>query len=280
MIAGWQPSSFRGVGNAPWHTRGVSAEAELVRVRRVGDTARRPLQRWTPAVHVFLRHLRSLGVTEVPQPLGVDEEGREIVEWIEGDPGPVGWANVVPDSGLRAMARLLRRLHDASRGFVLPESMLWADVTAPRSGEVVCHGDFGPWNIAWRDGAPVGVFDWDLAYAGDPVDDVAYALDYVAPFRTDELAMKWLAYPRPPDRAARIASFWEAYSGTAATPAVVEHLVDAVIARQRRTRLLATRLAREGIEPQATWLREGRERLWDEQLEWAVVNRNAILSLR
>jgi hypothetical protein len=71
--------------------------------------------------------------------------------------------------------------------------------------------------------------------------------------------------------------FWEAYSGTAATPAVVEQLVDAVIARQRRMRVLATRLAREGIEPQATWLRQGRERLWEEQLAWALANRAVIL---
>jgi Ser/Thr protein kinase RdoA (MazF antagonist) len=245
-------------------------------VERVGDTARRPYQRWTPGVHVFLGFMRDAGVTEVPFPYGIDEDGREVVEWLPGDPGR-GWENVVPDAGLAAMARLLRRLHDASRGFVLPRAMSWADVTAPRSGEVVCHGDFGPWNIAWRNGQPVGVFDWDLAYAGDPMEDVAYALDYVAPFRTDALAMEWLAFPRRPDRAARIRVFWEAYSGTAATPAVVEQLVDAVIARQRRMRVLATRLAREGIEPQATWLRQGRERLWDEQLAWALANRAAIL---
>jgi len=261
----------------PWHTSGVPTAAEPSRVERVGDTARRPFERWTPAVHAFLHHLRSVGVTEVPMPLGVDECGREVVEWIPGDPGP-GWENVVPESGLEAMARLLRRLHESSRGFALPEGMSWADTTAPRTAEAVCHGDFGPWNIAWRDGRPVGVFDWDLAYAGDPLDDVAYALDYVAPFRTDELAVEWLGYPGPPDRAARIRAFWAAYSGDPATPAVVEQLVDAVVARQRRTRVLATRLGREGVEPQATWLREGRERLWDEQLQWALTHRAAILS--
>jgi Ser/Thr protein kinase RdoA (MazF antagonist) len=246
-------------------------------VQRVGDTVRRPRQRWSPAVHAALLHLRGAGLTEAPAPLGVDEDGRDVLEWIPGDPGR-GWENVVPDAGLAAMARLLRRLHDASRGFVLPEPLAWADVTAPRSAEVVCHGDFGPWNIAWRNGAPVGVFDWDMAYAGDPMDDVAYALDYVAPFRTDELAVEWLGYPRPPDRAARIRVFWEAYSGEAATPDRVEQLVDAVIARQQRVREVATRLGREGVEPQATWLREGRERIWDEQQEWARANRARILA--
>jgi hypothetical protein len=255
----------------------MSTAGEPSRVERVGDTVRRPWQRWTPAVHAFLQYLRDAGVTEVPQPLGIDEDGREVLEWLPGDPGR-GWENVVPESGLAAMARLLRRLHDESRGFVLHASLTWADVTAPRSGAAVCHGDFGPWNIAWRNGRPAGVFDWDMAYAGDPLDDVAYALDYVAPFRTDQLAMRWLGYPAPPDRAGRIRVFWEAYAGTPATPERVEQLVDAVIARQRRTRALATRLAGEGIEPQATWLREGRERVWDEQLDWALTNRAAILA--
>ena len=263
--------------NEPLRVERVERVEFAERVEFIDGTVRRPWQRWTPAVHAFLRHLREAGATEAPMPHGIDGDGREVLEWLPGDPGR-GWEHVVPDAGLEAMARLLRRLHDASRGFVLPEHLSWADSTAPRSGEVVCHGDFGPWNLAWRNGRPVGAFDWDMAYSGDALDDVAYALDYVAPFRTDELAMEWLGHPSPPDRGGRIRVFWAAYSGTEATPARVEELVDAVIRRQRSVRELATRLGREGVEPQATWLREGRERIWDEQNEWARANRAAILS--
>ena len=47
----------------------------------------------------------------------------------------------------------------------------------PLSGdEVICHGDFGPWNIVWRNGMPSAVIDFDNVYAGDAAEDVAYAL--------------------------------------------------------------------------------------------------------
>jgi aminoglycoside phosphotransferase (APT) family kinase protein len=40
----------------------------------------------------------------------------------------------------------------------------------------VCHGDFGPWNLIWRDGLPVALIDFDNARPGARVEDVGYAL--------------------------------------------------------------------------------------------------------
>ena len=42
--------------------------------------------------------------------------------------------------------------------------------------DVICHGDFGPWNIVWGNGLPFAVIDFDNVYRGDAADDVAYAL--------------------------------------------------------------------------------------------------------
>jgi Ser/Thr protein kinase RdoA (MazF antagonist) len=89
---------------------------------------------------------------------------------------------------------------------------------------VICHGDFGPWNVVWRDGAPVGLLDFDFAGPGDRTLDVAYALAYVAPFCSDDEATRWRAYPAPPDRAKRMSIFAEAYGLTDTSG-----LVDAVI---------------------------------------------------
>jgi|GEM_PF-4845058 len=64
-----------------------------------------------------------------------------------------------------AAGALLRRYHDAVAGTAL--------AGAP---EVVCHGDFGPWNLIWVDGVPSFVIDFDNAHAGPRVEDVGYAL--------------------------------------------------------------------------------------------------------
>lgn len=129
------------------------------RVVRIGDTVRRPVQPWTPAVHALLRHLEDVGFPYAPRVKGIDGQGRDILTYVEGKSGPKGWAGVVDDAGLMAFARLLRAYHDAVTGFRLPEGLRWWTGESSPDGEgenVVCHGDFGPWNIIWRDGAPWG----------------------------------------------------------------------------------------------------------------------------
>ena len=43
-------------------------------------------------------------------------------------------------------------------------------------GQLVRHGDFGPWNIVWDGVTPVGLLDFEYARPGDPLDDVAERL--------------------------------------------------------------------------------------------------------
>jgi hypothetical protein len=83
--------------------------------------------------------------------------------------------------------------------------------TQPRPGRArwVCaveYGDPGPWNMTWDGNTATGLFDWDCAHAAPAMDDVAYALEYFAPFRSDTEAIRWLGFRTPPDRRRRIAS--------------------------------------------------------------------------
>ena len=53
-------------------------------VVRVGDTVRRPVGEWTPAVHALLHHLEDVGFSAAPRVLGIDAQGREVLTYCEG----------------------------------------------------------------------------------------------------------------------------------------------------------------------------------------------------
>jgi hypothetical protein len=235
-------------------------------VVRIGDTVRRPLQPWSASVHELLRHLEDIGFPYAPRVKGVDDEGREVLTYIEGESGTAGWAKVVDERGLVAMARLLRGYHDAVRGFVPAAAAGWAGFEG--GGEILLHGDFGPWNLVWQGTQPIGIIDWDYAWPGRPIHDVAYALEYVAPFRDDELCRRWLAYPGAPDRRRRLELFAEAYGLESSAG-----LVDEVLAQQQAVWERARRLAAQGMQPQAEWQQTGFLDTTADRLRWTRDNR-------
>lgn len=239
-------------------------------VVRVGDTVRRPVQPWTETVHALLRHLEAVGFPYSPRALGIDEKGREVLSYIDGESGPLGWAKVVEDDGLTAFARLLREYHDATASFVPPDNAAWA-VGAAESidGEVICHGDFGPWNVVWQGQQPVGLIDFDFARPAARLHDIAYALQYVAPFRDDTECTRWLRYPQPPDRRRRLQRFCAAYGLLSTTD-----IVDAVIREQRANVERVRRLADAGHEPQATWVADGYLQDLEEKVAWSRAHRH------
>ena len=214
------------------------------RVVREGGVVRRPLMPWSPSIHHLLDHLAVAGF---PSPRFLGTEGdSEILTWIEGESGPQGWGKVVPELGLRKWGRFLRQYHDAVMDFRPPDNSPWSSGTKScTENEIVCHGDFGPWNAVWNGTDVVGLIDWDHARPATNLFDVAYALEYVAPFRDDAEAMTWMAYPRPPDRRRRIEAFCDSYG-----IAVPTDVVAMVEEQQRATRRTVEQLARDGIEPQ------------------------------
>lgn len=221
------------------------------RVVRAGATVRRPLQPWSTSIHDLLEHLAS---KDFPAPRVLDVQGdTEVLTWIEGASGADGWTKVVPEDGLSRWGRFLRRYHDAVADYVPDAASAWSSGTSGcAAGELVCHGDFGPWNAVWDGDDVVGLIDWDHARPAPALFDVAYALEYVAPFRSDEESIRDLRHATAPDRRRRIAVFCEGYGIDVPADVV------ALVARQQRdVRDTVERLAREGIEPQASWVGEG-----------------------
>jgi Phosphotransferase enzyme family len=159
-------------------------------VVRVGATVRRPVSDRMAAVHALLRHFERAGFEGAPRVIGVDERGREVLSFVEGDaalrPVPSG------DDVVHELGRLLRRMHDAQAGFTLPDGASWPSRPVPPTpGDVVCHHDLFPPNIVFRDGLPVALIDWDLAGPASRLYDVASAANHWAPLRPDDQAAAW-----------------------------------------------------------------------------------------
>ena len=77
---------------------------------RSGKTVRRPSGHWTPAVHALLKHVHARGFHGAPLPLGFDENGREIVTFLEGEVSnyPLSTA-ALSTTALTSAAKLLRQ---------------------------------------------------------------------------------------------------------------------------------------------------------------------------
>ena len=174
------------------------------RVVRIGATVRRPVQPWAPAVHALLGHLEAVGFRYAPRFLGLDEQGREILTYLHGESGPRGWARIADDAGLIRFARLLRDYHDAVAGFRLPAGLAWfTGGTGPADGELLSVTATSA-RGTWSGMAPRRWASWTGTTPGRrrAEHDIAYALEYAAPFRDDAECLRWLAYPRPPDQRA------------------------------------------------------------------------------
>ena len=138
----------------------------------VGDTVRRPTGPWTPAVHELLDFLAAVGLPHVPRVLGIDEKGREILTYLPGEVVPIGERDLT-DGQLASAARWLREFHGVVADFPR-ESRRWRFVEAALApGQIVCHHDSAMYNIAFDGDELAGVFDWDVAGPGIPLDDVA-----------------------------------------------------------------------------------------------------------
>jgi hypothetical protein len=202
-------------------------------VRR-GDRLLRPTGPWSAAVHEFLRHLQAAGFDAAPRVLGSDGD-REVLTYLPGevanDPDwQPGRGHRLPayartDAALTAAARLVRRLHEAATGFTPRHTDYRFHPHPPRRGELVSHGDIGPWNTVYRNGLPAAFIDWDGARPVDPLTDLAGAAWAFVPL-APSAQLREAGFDPVPDLGGRLRLFTDAY-GLADAAAILPALARA-----------------------------------------------------
>lgn len=191
---------------------GVANEGRVI---RVGENVRRPANPYSSTVHRLLLWLRSAGFAGVPVPIGIDDDGREWLEFIEGDvpvPPYPEWAQT--DAALLSVAVLIRRFHDASSSFDASGLGWSAELADPLGGPIICHNDVCLENVVFRDGVAVALLDFDFAAPGRPMHDLAQFARMCVPVDDDESAdrLGWGAVDQP----ARLRMVADAYGADSA----------------------------------------------------------------
>jgi hypothetical protein len=234
-------------------------------VVRVGPHVLRPSSPHSGSIHAFLRAVRDAGFEGVPAPVGIDEDGRERLVFIDGEvpvvPYP-DWSQ--SDAALASIARLLRGLHDAARGFD-PRGLTWDESLAdPAGGPVVCHNDVELSNVVFRDGIAVALIDFEFAAPGRPVYDLAQLARFWVPIDddVDRARLGW----RPADRPARLRLVADAYGldrdGRAELLTAMNDAIARIEAAVRRS------VAAGDANATALWNRTGGGERFDRRRRW------------
>jgi hypothetical protein len=218
-----------------------------------GRMVRRPRQLCSEAVQALLTHLAEVGFVEAPLPGRVSKRW-EHQSYLSGVAGDDACRLVGSNKAVAQVGALLRRYHDAVEGWQSEKKLTWFDGRTGTGGpgELVCHGDPGPWNLVWRRGKLVGLIDWEYATIGTRRTDIAYALHYLVPFRDRAYWQNVLGMARKPRRRHRMAVFAEAYG-----IAVDDQLVDDVLASQQAGVDLMRNLAEQGRPRQQQLVADG-----------------------
>jgi 8-oxo-dGTP diphosphatase len=140
---------------------------------RIGGTVRRPTGPWTPTIHALLGHLANRGVPHLPAVLGIDAVGREVLTYLDGHVTDTV-EEILTDLQVVAAMRWLRSCHLAAEDF-RPDRPVWR-LEPHRLDEdaIICHNDFGAYNMAFDGDRLNGVFDWDVAGPAYPIDDLSF----------------------------------------------------------------------------------------------------------
>lgn len=246
-------------------------------VVRVGPHVFRPSGPHAPAIHALLAHVRTRGFDGVPEVVGVEPDGRERLLFIPGDvpvPPFPEWSQT--DEVLASIARLIRRFHDATVGFVaLGGAWEWSDEMAdPEPGDdpVLCHNDVCPENVVFRDGVAMALLDFDFAAPGRRVFDLASFATMCVPIGSPESAAKTGRHGL--DAVGRLRVVADAYGLDG--PGRHE-LLDLLEARFANAGAFVRRHVDAGEKPFIEmWEAMGGQAFYDDRRDWFAANRSRL----
>jgi hypothetical protein len=221
---------------------------------RINDTVRRPISPSTPGVHSLLSHLEKVGFDGAPRVRGIDDQGREVLDYVEGEVvHPDHDDLLLPDAALTGVVTLIRRFHIAVESFDGVTRFAWDDRGGDPSGsrEIVCHNDLAPWNLIHKPNGHWAFIDWDLAAPGRRSWDLAWALLSMVPLMPEsDLSARRVVQ--------RIAIFRDAY-GHEEFP---DDLLAVAVERCAREAELIARRGAAGEPPYDRLLKEGHYETW------------------
>lgn len=238
-------------------------------VWRIGSEVIRPRYPWTPNVHGLLRYLEQRAMDEVPRVIRLNE----TTERLTFIPGAVSNYPLSPAVAtvpvLVSAARLLRRFHDLTADYVSGHMEGW-QLPAQSRPEVLCHGDFAPFNVVVHNGQAVGLIDFDTVHPGSRVWDVAYAVyrwaTLTAPSNPD-------GFGQAREQSARARRFCDAYGLSHAD----RNCLISILCR-RLEALIAFMLAKvaEGDSAFIRHVEEGPIRIYETDLAYLRSNKDAL----
>lgn len=250
------------------------AGGNVSKVYRSGHTIRRELKSNSNQIHTLLNHLASKGYDYAPKYLGIDDKGREILSFIEGEAGNYPCKKYMwSDDILQEIAKMLRHYHDAVSDFPLDGSWESIDNT-PNQTEVLCHNDFAMYNIIFHNERPIGIIDFDVAGPGPRLWDIAYTLYTCVPlsrFHLNETSEQ-VYYDSGRD-ALRIKNkvklFFDSYGEE-----VADHYIDMVLLRLEGLCKTITRKAIEGDQAFQKMINDGHLEHYQHDINFIAEHRN------